>query len=205
MFNKILSKIYLAGKLNYESALIKSLYIKGNIDPSVHFNLSADLQNLSNIKDAITIGKQSNIEGLLLVYTYGGNIKIGDFCSLSPNSRIISTNNIIIGNRVLIAHNVNIIDNNSHPIDATLRHQDFVESLSIGMQKHDLNAMPIIIGDDVWIGHNTTILKGVNIGEGAIIGCCSVVTKDVAPWTVNVGNPLRVIKHLDNKSTFKNL
>jgi acetyltransferase-like isoleucine patch superfamily enzyme len=203
-FNKIATKIYLAGKLNYETALIKSLYCKGKIDPSVHFNLSADLQNLSKNKNSITIGKQTNIEGLLLVYAYGGKIKIGDFCSLSPNSRIISTDNISIGNRVLIAHNVNIIDNNSHPVDAALRHQDFVESFTIGMQPHDLNAAPIIIEDDVWIGHNTTILKGVKIGKGAIIGACSIVTKDVAPFTVNVGNPLRVIKYLideeENKS-----
>ena len=197
-FNKIATKIYLAGKLNYEGALIKSLYNKGNIDPTVHFNISANLQNLSKNRNSITIGKQSNIEGLLLVYSYGGKIKIGDFCSLSPNSRIISTDNISIGNRVLIAHNVNIIDNNSHPIDAALRHQDFVESFTIGMQPHDLNAAPIIIEDDVWIGHNTTILKGVTIGKGAIIGSNSVVTKNVEPFSINVGNPLRLIKRTDN-------
>lgn len=198
LYNKIATKIYLAGKLNYERALIKSLYTKGNIDPSVHFNISANLQNLSKNRNSITIGKQSNIEGLLLVYAYGGKIKIGDFCSLSQNSRIISTDNISIGNRVLIAHNVNIIDNNSHPIDAALRHQDFLESFSIGMQPHDLNAAPIIIEDDVWIGHNTTILKGVTIGKGAIIGSNSVVTKDIEPFSVYVGNPIRLIKKLEN-------
>jgi acetyltransferase-like isoleucine patch superfamily enzyme len=198
MFNVIASKIYLAGKVNYERALIKSLYFKGNIDPSVNFNLSADLQNLSKNKDAITIGRQCRIDGLLLVYAYGGKIKIGDFCSLSPNSRIISTDSISIGNRVLIAHNVNIIDNNSHPLDAELRHQDFVESFTIGMQPHDLNAAPIIIEDDVWIGHNTTILKGVTIGKGAIIGSNSVVTKNVEPFSINVGNPLRLIKRTNN-------
>lgn len=198
IFNKIASKVYLAGKLNYERELIKSLYTKGNIDATVHFNISANLQNLSINRNSITIGKQSNIEGLLLVYAYGGKIKIGDFCSLSPNSRIISTDNISIGNRVLIAHNVNIIDNNSHPVDAALRHQDFVESFTIGMQPHDLNAAPIIIEDDVWIGHNTTILKGVTIGKGAIIGSNSVVTKNVEPFSINVGNPLRLIKRTNN-------
>ena len=199
IFSKIATRIYLAGKLNYESALIKSLYSKGNIDPTVRFNPATKLQNLSKNKDSITIGKQSNIEGLLLVYAYGGNIKIGDYCSLSPNSRIISTKNISIGNRVLIAHNVNIIDNNSHPINEELRHKDFVESYTIGMQPHDLNAASIIIEDDVWIGHNSTILKGVKIGKGAIIGACSLVTKDIEAWSVNVGNPLRIIKYLRDK------
>ncbi len=193
---KIARKIYLIGKASYEKSVINSFYGKGLIDSSVRFSLSADLQNLSKNKSAISIGKQSNIEGLILVYPYGGKIQIGDFCSLSLNSRLISTENITIGNRVLIAHNVNIIDNNSHPIDAELRHQDFIESYSVGMQPHDLNAAPIKIEDDVWIGHNTTILKGVTIGRGAVIGASSVVTKDVAPWTVNVGNPLRVIKYL---------
>ncbi len=198
MFNKIATKIYLAGKINYESAVIKALYKKGNIDPSVHFSQTTNLQNFSNNLNSITIGKQSNIEGLLLVYAYGGKIKIGDFCSLSPNSRIISTDYISIGNRVLIAHNVNIIDNNSHPVDAALRHQDFVESFTIGMQPHDLNAAPIIIEDDVWIGHNTTILKGVTIGKGAIVGSNSVVAKNVEPFSINVGNPLRLIKRTNN-------
>jgi acetyltransferase-like isoleucine patch superfamily enzyme len=98
---------------------------------------------------------------------------------------------------VLIAHNVNIIDNISHPIDAVLRHQDFLNSYTIGMKEYDLKAASIIIGDDVWIGYNTSILKGVTIGTGAIIGSGSVVTKDVKPWTVNVGNPLRCIRELE--------
>ena len=155
--------------------------------------MSSSIQNLGLNKESISIGKHTNIEGLVMVYPYGGKIIIGDYCSLSPMSRIISTKEIIIGNRVLIAHNVNIIDNNSHPKDATLRHQDFKESFTIGMQPHDLNAAPIIIEDDVWIGHNSTILKGVKIGKGAIIGSNSVITKNVEANTINVGNPVRVL------------
>ena len=60
-------------------------------------------------------------------------------------------------------------------------------------QPHDLNAAPIIIEDDVWIGHNSTILKGVKIGKGAIIGSNSVITKNVEANTINVGNPVRVL------------
>lgn len=199
LFLKICTKIYLLGKKSYEKSVINSLYKKGRIDTSVRFSMNTDLQNLNNNLDSISIGKECNIEGLILVYPYGGNIKIGDYCSISINSRIISTNKIKIGDRVLIAHNVNIIDNNSHPIDADKRHLDFVESYTIGMQKHELNGAPIFIEDDVWIGHDTTILKGITIGKGAIIGACSLVTKDVEPWTVNVGNPLRVIQYLKDK------
>jgi acetyltransferase-like isoleucine patch superfamily enzyme len=199
LFDKIASKIYIVGKMQYERIAIDLLYKKGNIDPSVKFSTNTNLQNLSNNKDAISIGYNSNIEGLILVYPYGGKVIIGEHCSLSPNSRLVSTAQITIGNRVLIAHNVNIIDNNSHPIDAALRHKDFVESFTIGMQPHELNAAAITIEDDVWIGHNTTILKGVKIGKGAIIGACSLVTKDVEAWSVSVGNPLRVVKYLIDK------
>lgn len=102
-----------------------------------------------------------------------------------------------IGNRVMIAHNVNILDNNSHPLDAKLRHEDFMNNYAGGMQEYDLHAREIVIEDDVWIGFNSVILKGVKIGTGAVIGAGSVVTKDVEPWTVNVGNPLRVVRRLD--------
>jgi acetyltransferase-like isoleucine patch superfamily enzyme len=196
LLQKIAAKIFVVGKLQYENNIIKAFYKKGNIDSSVKFSVTANLQNLQNDFEAISFGENTNIEGLIMVYPYGGKISIGKHCSLSPNSRIISCLNISIGNRVLIAHNVNIIDNNSHPLDAALRHQDFIESFTIGMQPHDLNAAPIVIEDDVWIGHNTTILKGVNIGKGVIIGSNSVVTKDLEPFTVYVGNPLRMIKKI---------
>lgn len=55
---------------------------------------------------------------------------------------------------------------------------------------------PIHINEKVWIGMNAIILKGVTIGEGAIVGAGSVVTKDVPPWTVVAGNPARVVKKL---------
>ena len=131
-----------------------------------------------------------------MVYAYGGSIIIGDYFSLSPGSRIISAKQITIGNRVLIAHNVNIIDNISHPLDAALRHQDFIDSYSSGMKEYDIKSSPIVIEDDVWIGFNVTIMKGVTIGKGAVIGSNSIVTKDVPAWTVNVGSPLRCIREL---------
>jgi acetyltransferase-like isoleucine patch superfamily enzyme len=196
LIEKIASKIYIIGKKRYDREYIKSLFKKGLIDSTVQFSSYAQIQNLSENRNSIRIGANSNIEGLIMVYPYGGEIEIGQYCSLSQHSRIISNQRILIGNRVLIAHNVNIIDNNSHPLDAKARHKDFIESYEIGMQKHDLNESSIIIGDDVWIGHNSTVFKGVTIGEGAIIGSCSVVTKDVQAWTVNVGNPLRIIRYL---------
>ena len=197
ILSKAYAKIYILGKQHYEEEMKKCFYKKGVIDKSTVFSSGADIQNSSNILENIVIGKQTQIAGLIMIYPYGGKVTIGDYCSLSPNSRIISGLEVRIGDRVLIGHNVNIIDNNSHPLNAEERHIDFVDSYYNGkMEKYDLNMKPIIIDDDVWIGYNSSIMKGVTIGKGAVIGANSVVTKNVEPFTINVGNPLRVIKKI---------
>jgi maltose O-acetyltransferase len=77
-----------------------------------------------------------------------------------------------------------------------MRHDEFIYLYSHHLPKPDNNlaANPIVIEDDAWIGFNCTILKGVKIGKGAIIGACSVVTSDVPPHSVIVGNPPRTVK-----------
>jgi len=98
---------------------------------------------------------------------------------------------------VLISHNVDIHDSNDHPVDPKLRHEHHKHILFVGhVDNIDLDEREIIIEDDVWIGFNATILKGVKIGKGAIVSACSVVTKDVPPYTIVVGNPARVIKSI---------
>jgi acetyltransferase-like isoleucine patch superfamily enzyme len=82
------------------------------------------------------------------------------------------------------------------PIDAVKRHEVFVEHFTIGMQFHDLKSREITIEDDVWIGFNSTIMKGVKIGRGAIIGANSIVTHNFETWTVNAGNPFKMIRKL---------
>ena len=57
---------------------------------------------------------------------------------------------------------------------------------------------PAVIGNDVWIGSNSTILGGVRIGDGAVIGAGAVVTKDVPPYSIVAGNPARVVKSLES-------
>lgn len=189
-------RLYGVGKLEFERQTSQMMFERGRIAAGTVFHAGAEINNLSGNPDKILIGQHCQIAGMLLVYAYGGFIKMGDYCSLSPGARIVSTNKIEIGNRVLIAHNVNIIDNISHPLDAALRHEDFIKSYTIGMQEYDLKSREIIIEDDVWIGFNATIMKGVKIGRGAIIGSNSVVTKDIPAWTVNAGNPLRCIREL---------
>ena len=157
----------------------------------------ASITNLQGDRNKIFIGSHSNIRGHLQIFKHGGEIHIGDYCYLGENSKIWSAQNIYIGDRVLIAHNVNIHDNTSHPMDSKQRHNDYKRI--IGLNKlnteiFDLTPKSIIIKNDAWIGLNSIILKGVTIGEGAIVGAGSVVTKDVPDYAVVAGNPARIIK-----------
>jgi len=161
------------------------------------FHHGAEIFNFSNNKSKIVIGSNCHIYGALTVMAFGGKIIFGSNCSFGEHSRINSVKEIEIGSRVMIAHNVNILDNNSHPVDAKLRSKDFLSSYLNEAKEFELSFAKIKIEDDVWIGFNSIILKGVTIGRGAIIGAGSVVTKDVEPWTINVGNPLKCIKKLE--------
>lgn len=167
--------------------------------PSVKILSDATVQNLAKKPESILIGKNSVIGGQLLVFAHAGKIEIGESCYIGESTRIWSADSIKIGNRVLISHNVNIHDTNSHSVDSELRHQHFVQIMSSDHpQKNnfDIQSKSVEIEDDVWIGFNSTILKGVKIQEGAIIAACSVVTKDVPPYVVVAGNPARVIKNI---------
>lgn len=146
-------------------------------------------------RERMRIGANSQVMGILQVLPHGGEIDVGRDCFVGEWSYIWSTASIKIGDRVLISHNVNIHDNNSHSLSAQRRHRQFVDIFSTGHPQKidDIDCKPILIEDDVWIGFNSTILKGVTIGRGAVVGACSVVTKDVAPYAVVAGCPARTI------------
>lgn len=162
----------------------------------------AGIINNTGNSSKIKIGRRSRIMGSLLVFDFDGKIEIGEDCFIGPDTRIWSAKGISIGNRVLIAHNVNIHDNISHPLDARERYLENAEFIKTGLHKQtDIKGESIQIGDDVWIGFNSIILRGVKIGEGAIIGAGSLVKDDIEPWTVNIGIPAQVIKRLDPVKT----
>lgn len=143
----------------------------------------ASITNAQEDKEKIIIGNHTIVRGELIVFGHGGEIQIGDYCYIGQNTRIWSAEKVKIGDRVLISHNVNIHDNISHPLDSERRHKHFVEIITKGHPKEniDLKEDRIEIGDDVWIGYNVSILKGVKIGKNAIIGANAIITKDVMP------------------------
>jgi len=196
-------RIYLIGKFEEfrRNNLVRDEYFaqKAIIDKTAFISGEATIYNNGTDRSNIIIGRGSRIFGDLFTFHHGGAIEIGEDCFLGPTSRIWSAKKIKIGNRVLISHNVNIHDNISHPLDWQERHKEFVDFVNTGVhEKVDINSREIIIEDDVWIGFNAIILKGVRIGRGAIIGAGSVVVKDVEPWTVNVGSPARFVKKIED-------
>ncbi len=203
-----MSTIYKTCKQIIKKVLVKLHVIKGNKIPGADrfyiigdFSVLYDESEITNhlkIKENIVIGNNTHIRGQLVVFGHGGKISIGDYCYIGHDTCIWSAKEITIGDRVLIAHNCSIFDNNTHPFDEVERHKQFREIVTTGFPKKQdgLFEKEIIIEDDAWISAYSIISKGVRIGKGAVVGAGSVVTHDVPPYTLVAGNPAKVIKKL---------
>ena len=112
----------------------------------------------------------------------GKNIVVGKNVFINACCKFQDQGGIVIGNGVLIGHNVTL---------ATLNHDERPE------YRQNIYPKPIKIGDNVWIGSNATILQGVTIGDGAIIGANAVVTKDVPQNSVVAGVPAKIIRKVE--------
>lgn len=117
----------------------------------------------------------------VLIALPGGTLDIGDRTFVNYGADIAATKLVKIGADCMIGTYANILDNDFHDLSDRYRVPE---------------ARPVHIGDRVWIGNHVIILPGVTIGEGAVIGAGSVVTSSVPAWTIAVGNPARVLKHL---------
>lgn len=117
-----------------------------------------------------------------------GKLTIGNNVGIS-SSAIVCHNLIRIGDNVKLGGNVVIYDTDFHSLN-------FEERNSIPEMKNNIKTSPVIIGNSVFVGANSTILKGVNIGENSIIGAGSVVTKDIPANEIWGGNPIVYIRNL---------
>jgi len=164
----------------------------------VNFLPEARVNNSKNNPEDITIGIGTYLRGELTTFNFGGNIKIGKNCYIGEGTRIWSGKKVAIGDDVLISHNVNIMDTDSHEVDYLKRAETYSKIVSTGysFEQGEIKTAAIEIKNHVWIGFNSVILKGITIGEGAIVAAGSVVTKDVAPWTVVGGNPAKFLKEI---------
>ena len=134
--------------------------------------------------------------GLPFICDYGRNIHIGTNVSVNMNCTFVDCNRIDIGDNVLIASNVQIYTA-THPVELADRLTPDWNPES-GEYFCRTYALPVKIGNGCWIGGGVIILPGVTIGDGTVIGAGSVVTKDIPANCVAVGNPCRIIRHINN-------
>jgi acetyltransferase-like isoleucine patch superfamily enzyme len=119
---------------------------------------------------------------------YDPELIIGDDTFIGHGCSLNVARSICIGRHCLIAGSVRLADFDGHPVDADRRRAK-EPTPPEGIR-------PIVIGDDVWIGTQAIILKGVTVGDRSIVAAGAVVTRDVPPDVVVAGNPARVVKHL---------
>jgi acetyltransferase-like isoleucine patch superfamily enzyme len=125
-----------------------------------------------------------------------GRVTVGDFTLLN-GALVMCEDRIEIGSHCLISWNVGIADSDFHPLDPAQRLIDahaLAPFLKDRPPRPKLKTAPVIISDNVWIGMNAIILKGVTIGENSVVAAGSVVTKSVPANTVVAGNPAVAIK-----------
>lgn len=118
--------------------------------------------------------------GVRVLLGTGAQCEIGDGTFITANTTLFCSHKITIGSQCAISWGVQILDTDYHTLIV-----DGAERPSTG---------EVIVGNRVWIGTNVTILKGVRIGDGAVIAAGSVVTRDVPPGTLVGGSPAKVLK-----------
>ncbi len=149
---------------------------------------------------AVKLGQHCSVyAGCSFAVGPNGTCSVGDFTLLN-GALIMTEEKIEIGSYCLISWNVGIADSDFHPLEPAQRLID-ARALAPFFEgrppRPKLKTAPVKICDNVWIGMNATILKGVTIGDNSVVAAGSVVTKTVEPNVVVAGNPAVVIKRFD--------
>ena len=131
----------------------------------------------------VKIGSNCELRSGAKLLTYGGNITIGNYCSVNPYTVLYGQGNLTIGNNVRIATQCVIIPSNHKFADP-----------NTPIMAQGLINKGIVIEDDVWLGCGVRVLDGVTIAKGCVIGAGSVVTKSTEPFGIYAGIPAKLIK-----------
>lgn len=127
------------------------------------------------------LGIDSTIEDFSAINNGVGDVIIGDRTKIGLSNTIIGP--VTIGNDIRLAQNITL---------SGLNHN--YEDISLPIHEQGVSTSPIIIEDETWIGANVVVVAGVTIGKHSIVAAGSIVTKNIPPYSVAVGNPARVIK-----------
>ncbi len=144
--------------------------------------------------DALVIGEHCTMDGVHFDLGEQGWMVIGNYCYFT-NAVLLCELEVRIGSYVVIGWNTTVCDTDFHPLAPAERVADAIacSPLGKGRPRPPVLKRPVVIEDDVWIGPNVTILKGVRLGAGAWIEAGSLVTRDVAAGSRVMGNPAQVV------------
>lgn len=143
----------------------------------------------------LIVGSHCTLDGTHFAAGEQGRIEIGDYCYFT-NAVLLCEEELRIGNYVVIGWNATIADTDFHPLGPAERIADAIacSPLAEGRARPTILRRPVIIEDDVWIGPNATILKGVRIGAGAFVEAGALVTRNVPAGARVVGNPAQLLE-----------
>ena len=149
---------------------------------------------LSTEPGALVIGEHSTMDGVHFAIGANARLQIGNYCYFT-NAVLLCELEIIFGNYVVIGWNATVADTDFHPISPAERIADAIacSPLGEGKPRPPILRKTVRIEDDVWIGPNATILKGVTIGRGAWIEAGSLITRDVPAHARVLGNPAQIV------------
>jgi acetyltransferase-like isoleucine patch superfamily enzyme len=175
---------------------------KSQLGPSFRIRVDCQREDI-----ALQIGDHCLLQNEFIFESTGGKTTVGDGVFINSGTKVISRSLIEIGNAVTIAWGCVIYDHDSHSmsyLDRIADHNQLLMDFSLGNMVANkdwsrVTTAPIRICDYVWLGFDVVVLKGVTIGEGAIVGARAVVTRDVPPWTIAAGNPARAVKEIPHE------
>lgn len=160
-----------------------------------HFNALVDFSAVSDPRSCrIEVAADSLVYGQLFLERDGASVAIGTGSVINPDTMIVASNAVTIGDHVWISYGCLIMDHDGHATSLEERRKDF-ERLIAGHPKDwtVVKSAPVVIEDDTWIGARAILLKGTRIGKGAVVSAGAVVRGTVPAFTVWGGNPARQI------------
>lgn len=158
---------------------------------------SVDWVRIGAVGGKVFIGENSIINCRIDFDNPSGTVTIGDRTYLGA-SHIVCHTNIEIGSDVIVSWGVTIVDHNSHSLQWRHRKHDVSQWANGKKNWGHVKVAPVKICDKVWIGFGASIMKGITVGEGAILAAGAVVTRDVPPYCIVGGNPAQVIRELSD-------
>lgn len=168
------------------------LWIKWFVNPFYHKKGKGAIVRPRTRMDVVPwnkfeLGEDSTIEDFSAINNGVGNVIIGDRTKIGLSNTIIGP--VTIGNDIRLAQNITL---------SGLNHN--YEDVSVPIHVQGVSTSPIVIEDNSWIGANVVVVAGVTIGKHCIVAAGSIVTKDIPPYSVAVGNPARVLKQYNHQT-----